>query len=147
MNWVSNCFINCRRGCVKVPSVDVDGSFVGVVSVCVDIEGVDCSYVCLCSVLKCCSYQPSVIIIHHTLLIFLNIIITQHPIQSPSPQLHLPKSHPNTHSQHQQHVYKTSSTYLLLCAQNSTSQPPSSCSLCYVWLRSPSLKPTLAQWD
>ena len=46
-NWVSNCSINCHLMCVQVLSLDVDGSCVGVLCVCVDVEGVDCSYVCV----------------------------------------------------------------------------------------------------
>ena len=72
-----------------------------------------------------------------------------HPIQSPHPQGHLLKSL-YTHFQHQQHSTKSPHVQLL-CVQN---QPLNflqvvvhHCSPCCVWLRSPSLKPTLAQWD
>lgn len=41
-----NCFVICRLVCVQVLSIDVEGSCIGVVCVCVDVEHVDSPYVC-----------------------------------------------------------------------------------------------------
>ena len=103
-NWVSNCSVNCHLMCVSAVSKCWQSMCWRTLCMC---RYWRCAlFICLrCTCMfKCCSYQSSAIIIHHTLLIFSSLL-------SSSPNsitISSTASHPSqyTHSQHQQHVYK-----------------------------------------